>query len=109
MIADAATGVALALRGEGDPYALSGILRQEDALTPAAVRVLGADALAPYAVEHRAVSVGADDEAVVRQALAAYPPGADASAVSGSSSGRWRPEDDGGGRPADRLSPRPFT
>ncbi|MFF8896664.1 hypothetical protein ACF082_04155 [Streptomyces lydicus] len=82
VIADAATGVALALRGEGDPYALSGILRQEDALTPAAVRVLGADALAPYAVEHRAVSVGADDEAVVRQALAAYPPGADASAVS---------------------------
>ncbi|MGP8303751.1 hypothetical protein ACTPOK_38755 [Streptomyces inhibens] len=82
VIADAATGVALALRGEGDPYALSGILRQSDALTSAAVRVLGADALAPYAVEHRAAPVGADDEAVVRQALAAYPPGADASQVS---------------------------
>lgn len=82
VIADAATGVALALRGEGDPYALSGILRQEDALTPAAVRVLGADALAPYAMEHLAAPIGADDEAVVRQALAAYPPGADASEVS---------------------------
>ncbi|MGW1376797.1 hypothetical protein ACWD6P_21350 [Streptomyces sp. NPDC002446] len=82
VIADAATGVALALRGEGDPYALSGILRQEDALGPAAVRVLGADALAPYAMEHRTAPVGADDEAVVRQALAAYPPGADASQVS---------------------------
>ncbi|MFI6770837.1 hypothetical protein [Streptomyces sp. NPDC050355] len=82
VIADAATEVALALRGEGDPYALSGILQQENALTPAAVRVLGADALAPYAAEHRAAPFGADDEAVVRQALAAYPPGADASQVS---------------------------
>lgn len=82
VIADAATGVALALRGEGDPYALSGILRQEDALSPAAVRVLGADALAPYAMEQRAAAIGADDEAVVRQALAAYPPAADASQVS---------------------------
>ncbi|MGW3013387.1 hypothetical protein ACWC9R_31865 [Streptomyces sp. NPDC001219] len=82
VIADAATGVALALRGEGDPYALSGVLRQSDALTPAAVRVLGADALAPYAMERLGAPVGADDEAVVRQALAAYPPGADASEVS---------------------------
>ncbi|MEV8022225.1 hypothetical protein AB0O76_39145 [Streptomyces sp. NPDC086554] len=82
VIADAATGVALALRGEGDPYALSGILRQGDPLTPAAVRVLGADALAPYAMEHLAVPFGADDEAVVRQALAAFPPRADASEVS---------------------------
>ncbi|WP_261952925.1 hypothetical protein [Streptomyces nigrescens] len=82
VIADAATGVALALRGEGDPYALSGMLRHEDALTPAAVRVLGADALAPYAVEHRAAPAGADDEAVVRQALMAYPPGDGASEVS---------------------------
>ncbi|MGY5135716.1 hypothetical protein ACWGJW_25570, partial [Streptomyces nigrescens] len=79
VIADAATGVALALRGEGDPYALSGILRQSDALAPAAIRVLGADALAPYAMDHIGSPVGADDEAVVRQALAAYPPGADAS------------------------------
>ncbi|MFF4607731.1 hypothetical protein ACFY12_33960 [Streptomyces sp. NPDC001339] len=82
MIADAATGVALALRGEGGPYALSGVLRQEDTLTPAAVRVLGADALAPYAMEHLAAPFGADDEAVVRQALAAFPPKADASEVS---------------------------
>ncbi|MFI9257555.1 hypothetical protein ACIGT4_07495 [Streptomyces sioyaensis] len=82
VIADAATGVALALRGEGGPYALSGILRHNDALTPAAVRVLGADALAPYAMEHRGAPVAPEDEAVVRQALAAYPPGADASEVS---------------------------
>lgn len=82
VIADAATGVALALRGEGDPYALSSILRQSDALAPAALRVLGADALAPYAVEHRGAPVGADDEEVVRQALTAYPPGADASDIS---------------------------
>ncbi|WEB44106.1 MULTISPECIES: hypothetical protein [Streptomyces] len=82
VIADAATGVALALQGGGDPYALSRILRQGDPLAPAAVRVLGADALAPYALEHRVVPVGADDEAVVRQTLASYPPGADASEVS---------------------------
>ncbi|MEU9486106.1 hypothetical protein AB0D83_20980 [Streptomyces decoyicus] len=82
VIADAATGVALALRGEGDPYALSSILRQSDVLAPAALRVLGADALAPYAVEHRGAPVGADDEEVVRQALTAYPPGADASDIS---------------------------
>ncbi|KUL38670.1 hypothetical protein ADL22_17330 [Streptomyces sp. NRRL F-4489] len=82
MIADAATGVALALQGGGDPYALSRILRQGDPLAAAAVRVLGADALAPYALEHRAAPAGADDEAVVRQTLAAYPPGPDASEVS---------------------------
>ncbi|MEU8915209.1 hypothetical protein [Streptomyces nigrescens] len=82
VIADAATGVALALRGEGDPFALSSILRQSDALAPAALRVLGADALAPYAMDHLGAPVGADDEAVVRQALTAYAPGADASEVS---------------------------
>jgi hypothetical protein len=87
VIADAATGVALALRGEGGPYALSGILRHEDPLTPAAVRVLGADALAPYAMGHAmehvaAAPFGADDDAVVRQALAAYPPKDGASEVS---------------------------
>ncbi|MFG2141432.1 hypothetical protein [Streptomyces sp. NPDC048650] len=81
MVADAATGVALALRGEGDPYALSRILRQGDAVSLAALRVLGADALAPYALDHRAPP-GGDDETVVREALAAYPPGADASEVS---------------------------
>lgn len=82
VVADAATGVALALRGEGDRYALSGTLRQEDPLALAAIRVLGADALAPYAVEHLAAPFGADDETVVRQALEAYRPKPDASAVS---------------------------
>ncbi|MFG2492502.1 hypothetical protein ACGFSD_15820 [Streptomyces caniferus] len=83
VIADAATGVALALRGEGDPYALSAVLRQSDALAPAAIRVLGADALAPYAMDHPGTpAVGGDDAEVVRQALTAYPPGADASEVS---------------------------
>ncbi|PBC80826.1 hypothetical protein SAMN05428945_4664 [Streptomyces sp. 2224.1] len=85
VIADAATGVALALRGEGDPYALSAVLRQSDALAPAALRVLGADALAPYAMDHPAhpaAPVGGDDAEVVRQALSAYPPGTDASDVS---------------------------
>nr|WP_241777580.1 hypothetical protein [Streptomyces sp. CT34] len=82
VIADAATGVALALQGGGDPYTLSGTLRLGDPLAPAAVRVLGADALAPYALDHPVVPVGADDEAVVRQTLADYPPGADASTVS---------------------------
>ncbi|MGR8010086.1 hypothetical protein [Streptomyces hypolithicus] len=82
VVADAAAGVALALRGEGDPYVLSRVLRQDDALALAAIRVLGADALAPYALDHRAAPGGAEDEAVVRAALAAYPPGADASDVS---------------------------
>ncbi|MGW0560132.1 hypothetical protein ACWDZ4_05755 [Streptomyces sp. NPDC003016] len=82
VIADAATGVVLALRGEGDPYALSRLLRQGDALASAAIRVLGADALAPYALDHRATPGGADDEAVVREALTAYPPGPDASEVT---------------------------
>ncbi len=82
VIADAANGVVLALRGEGDPYALSRLLRQGDALASAALRVLGRDALAPYALDHRATPGGADDAAVVREALAAYPPGPDASEVS---------------------------
>lgn len=82
VVAEAATGVALALRGEGDRYVLSGTLRQEDPLAPAAIRVLGADALAPYAVERLAAPFGADDETVVRQALDAYRPKADASPVS---------------------------
>ncbi|MBT2505574.1 hypothetical protein J7I98_06585 [Streptomyces sp. ISL-98] len=82
MIADAASGVALALQGEGDPYALSRIVRQGDALALAAIRVLGADALAPYALDHRAGPGGEDDQAVVRQVLTAYPPGVDASDVS---------------------------
>ncbi|MFJ9413426.1 hypothetical protein ACIRPT_04595 [Streptomyces sp. NPDC101227] len=60
---------------------MSRILRQGDAASMAALRVLGADALAPYALDHR-VAPGADDETVVRETLAAYPPGADASEVS---------------------------
>ncbi|MGW7051814.1 hypothetical protein [Streptomyces sp. NPDC054887] len=82
VVADAANGVVLALRGGGDPYALSALLRQGDALASAAIRVLGADALAPYALDHRAAPGGENDEAVVREALAAYPPGPGASAVS---------------------------
>ncbi|MGW1835509.1 hypothetical protein [Streptomyces sp. BBFR2] len=82
MIADAASGVALALRGEGGPYALSRVLGPGDALAPAAVRVLGADALAPYAVDDRTPAADPADRDVVRAALAAFPPGADASAVS---------------------------
>ncbi|MFD5098388.1 hypothetical protein [Streptomyces albidochromogenes] len=82
VVADAANGVVLALAGGGDPYALSRLLGQGDAMASAAIRVLGADALAPYALDHRAVPGGEDDEAVVREALAAYPPGPDASAVS---------------------------
>ncbi|MET9510029.1 hypothetical protein ABZX62_16485 [Streptomyces flavidovirens] len=82
VVADVATGVVLALRGGGDPYALSRVLPQDDPLAPAAIRVLGADALAPYALDHRSAPAGADDETVVRQALAAYPPGPDASEVS---------------------------
>ena len=90
VIADAASGIALALRGEGDPYTVAGVRRQEfvpvsggeDGLWPAAVRVLGADALAPYAVDRLAAPPGADDKALVRQALADFPPKAGASPVS---------------------------
>ncbi|UQA96956.1 hypothetical protein [Streptomyces halobius] len=81
VIADAASGVALALRGGSDPYVLSRVLRQGDALALAAIRVLGADALAPYALDHRA-GPGSEDETVVREALAAFPLKADASEVS---------------------------
>ncbi|WP_246562287.1 hypothetical protein [Streptomyces roseirectus] len=76
-VADAATGVTLALR-EGGPYAVSRVLRPEDPLTPAAVRVLGADTLVPYTLGH---GPAGDDGPLVRQALAAYPPTA-GSAVS---------------------------
>lgn len=89
VVADAATGIALALRGEGAPYTVAGVRRQDavpdpggDGLGPAAVRVLGADALAPYAVERLAAPPGADDTAVVRQALADFPPKPDASPVA---------------------------
>ncbi|MGP3972600.1 hypothetical protein ACTWQF_00950 [Streptomyces sp. 8N114] len=84
MIADAASEIALALRGEGDPYALSRTLRQEDALSPAAVRVLGADALAPYALDGHpgADGAGSADAAMVREALTAFPPTDGGSAVS---------------------------
>ncbi|NSC24051.1 hypothetical protein FM076_24040 [Streptomyces albus subsp. chlorinus] len=84
VVADAASEIALALRGEGDPYALSRILRHQEALAPAAVRVLGADVLAPYAVEGHPGPDGAGsaDAAMVREALTAFPPGDGASAVS---------------------------
>ncbi|WP_326687796.1 MULTISPECIES: hypothetical protein [unclassified Streptomyces] len=84
VVADAASEIALALRGEGDPYALSRTLRQEDALSPAAVRVLGADALAPYALDGHPGADGAGnaDAAMVREALTAFPPADGASAVS---------------------------
>jgi hypothetical protein len=79
-VADVALGVALAL-GEGGSYALSGVLAGDDAVALAAIRVLGADVLAPYALDGRAAD-GGEDEPVIRRALAAYPPGADASDVS---------------------------
>ncbi|WP_202239504.1 hypothetical protein [Streptomyces sp. SN-593] len=111
MVADIATGVALALDGGRDSYALSGVLAQDDPVALAAIRVLGADVLAPYAPYADTTAGGAAgrgaptpptsptstagtagtagphadrlaDEAIVRKALAAYPPGADASDVS---------------------------
>ncbi|WP_443060921.1 hypothetical protein [Streptomyces sp. NBC_00448] len=96
MVADIATGVALALDGERDSYALSDVLAQDDPVALAAIRVLGADVLAPYAPAADTTSgrtagrgdatrpggAGLADEAIVRKALAAYPPGADASDVS---------------------------
>ncbi|MFJ3671185.1 hypothetical protein ACIPSE_32460 [Streptomyces sp. NPDC090106] len=78
-IAEAAHGVTLALR-EGGPYALSRVLRPEDPLTPAAVRILGADVLLPYAAG-RPEQRDPADETVVRRSLTAYPPSA-GSAVS---------------------------
>jgi hypothetical protein len=48
-VADVATGVALALEGGGGSYALSELLVRDDAVALAAIRVLGADVLAPYA------------------------------------------------------------
>ncbi|MFB7499433.1 hypothetical protein ACFC09_32940 [Streptomyces sp. NPDC056161] len=80
-IADAASGIALALRGEGSPYILSELLPPGDGLTPAAVRVLGADVLAPYALNSR-TEPGSEDASVVREALEGYPPGPGASDVS---------------------------
>jgi hypothetical protein len=84
VVADVAGGVALALDGEGGSYALSALLAQRDTVALAAIRVLGADVLAPYALNGGAVRGGSDapDSQVVRRALAAYPPGADASDVS---------------------------
>lgn len=82
-VADVASGVALALDGEGGSYALSALLAQDDRVALAAIRVLGADALAPYALGGAGTGGGPDAQ-LVRRALAAYPPGADASEVS-----RW--------------------
>lgn len=107
VVADVANGVALALDGGGGSYALSALLAQDDAVALAAVRVLGADVLAPYALGAGAArdtpggtggagpgvpdgaggpagpgGAAGQDSQVVRRALAAYPPGADASDVS---------------------------
>jgi hypothetical protein len=105
VVADVAQGVASALRGGGGSYALSGVLPPSEAVAPAAVRVLGADVLAPYALDGGPASgpgtmadsrmmtasgttasgmteSGTADRALVRGALAAFPPGADASEVS---------------------------
>jgi hypothetical protein len=79
-VADVASGVALAL-GEGGSYALSGVLVRDEAVALAVIRVLGADVLAPYALDGTAAR-GGEDGPVIRRALAAYPPGADASEVS---------------------------
>ncbi|MFI0717667.1 hypothetical protein [Streptomyces sp. NPDC021224] len=83
-VADVANGVALALDGEGGSYALSALLAQDDRVALAAIRVLGADVLAPYALGPDPARGGGDapDARLVREALAAYPPGADASDVS---------------------------
>ncbi len=80
-VADVANGVALALDGEGDTFALSALLAQDDTVALAAIRVLGADVLAPYALGGDAARGGPDGEAV-RKALAAYPPTPGASDVS---------------------------
>lgn len=108
-VADVATGVALAL-GEGGSYALSAVLLRDDEVALAAIRVLGADVLAPYALDGHGdtaagdgsspgrgradaspgprpdaqtiAGAGSADASVVRRALAAYPPGAGASDVS---------------------------
>ncbi|MBD0734710.1 hypothetical protein BGM09_17630 [Streptomyces sp. CBMA29] len=92
MVADVAQAVALALRGGGGSYALSRALPRGEAVASAAIRVLGADVLAPYARDRgpahdgpnddRDGAAGTADQALVRAALAAYPPGADASEVS---------------------------
>lgn len=84
VIADAAAGVALALRGGGDPSAVSGVLHPDNPFAPAAVRVLGADVLAPYAMAHRPTAADTGDARTqtVRMALVGYPPTEGASAVS---------------------------
>ncbi|MFF6961520.1 hypothetical protein [Streptomyces sp. NPDC008317] len=87
VVADVAQAVALALRGGGGSYALSRVLPQGEAVASAAIRVLGADVLAPYALDRGPAhdtggAAGTADQALVRAALAAYPPGADASEVS---------------------------
>jgi hypothetical protein len=80
-VADVANGVALALDGGSGSYALSALLAQDERVALAAVRVLGADVLAPYASGAGGAGASEDGD-LVRRALAAYPPGADASDVS---------------------------
>jgi hypothetical protein len=82
VVADVAAGAALALRDGGGPYALSLVFRPGNALAPAAVRVLGADALAPYALGRGERPSKREDAQVVREALTTFAPGADASEVS---------------------------
>ncbi|MFJ4717397.1 hypothetical protein [Streptomyces sp. NPDC088785] len=81
MVDEAATGIAHALRDEGGssscPYSFP---QAGDPLAAMAVRLLGADALAPFAVDH-GPAANETDAALVRQALTDYPPDADSSTV----------------------------
>lgn len=89
-VADVAHGVALAL-GEGGSYALSGVLVADEAVALAAIRVLGADVLAPYAATRQAAR-GREDESMVRGALAAYPRArALPTSRYGTTRGWWKP------------------
>ncbi|QKW07205.1 hypothetical protein HUT18_13155 [Streptomyces sp. NA04227] len=81
-VAEAAERVALALRGEGDPYALSALLREGEQVASAAIRVLGPDALAPYAAGSGVLPPGGEDERLLLTTLNAYRPGDGASEVS---------------------------
>lgn len=114
VISDAATEIALALRGGGDSFALSRVLRPEDPLAHAAVRVLGADALAPYRLAgHRPLP---EDALLVDRALDAFPPEAGSSAVSlwsyhglAHAAGSLLPDGGGRGPAAPRADALPDT
>jgi hypothetical protein len=68
-----ADGIARAVCGAGDAFRLSDqiVVMADQAMGLAAVRVLGADALAPFVVSGRTIPV--DDVAVVRAAVEAFP------------------------------------